>query len=113
MTYGKIDMRQQIFCKTSSLRKIREIERRADFDFGSTVKGRALEPLHGFFDRLHLPQPVAADQFLGFAEGTIDHGALLAGKFDALALRAGLQDVGAEEYASAHQLLIELPHFGA
>src|SRR5271154_1261108 len=99
MKHRKIDMRQQIFCKNSSLRKIREIERRADFDFGSTVKGGTLEPFHGLFDRLHLPQPVAADQFLGFAEGPVDHGALLAREFDAFALRAGTQDIGAEKYA--------------
>jgi hypothetical protein len=42
---------------------------RANFDFRSSLEGSALEPLHGFVHRAHLPHPVARDQFLVSAKG--------------------------------------------
>src|SRR4029077_4779621 len=61
---------------------------------------------------LDLPEPVAADQFLGFRERAVDYDALLAGKADALALRARVQAIPAEQHAGFDQFLIELAHFG-
>jgi hypothetical protein len=42
--------------------------------------GTALDPLDGLFERLDLPEPEAGDQFLGFGEGAIGDGAVLAGE---------------------------------
>jgi hypothetical protein len=40
--------------------------------------GTALDPLDGLFERLDLPEPEAGDEFLGFGEGAIGDGAVLA-----------------------------------
>src|ERR1700746_1524456 len=57
-----------------------------NFDLGLLVERGALEPFDGFFHGLHLPEPVATDQFLGFGERPVDYGTFLPGKSDALAL---------------------------
>ena len=42
-------------------------------DFGARHRvGAALDPFDRFFLRLHLPEPEAGDQFLGFGEGPVD-----------------------------------------
>src|ERR1700722_3082621 len=70
--------------------EIRELEYRANFDLGAAVKWGALEPLHGFLDGLHLPEPVAGDEFFGFGKRSVGHGALLPGKLHAFAFGAGM-----------------------
>src|SRR5690606_16339242 len=58
------------------------LEHRADLDlrFGGHGVGAALDPLDGFVHRLDLPQPEAGHQLLGFGEGPVDDGAVLASK---------------------------------
>src|ERR1700752_5372152 len=80
-------------CRLLDLREILVREERADLDVGRLVVriGTALQPFHRFLHRLDFPQPVAGDQLLGFGEGSIDHGAVLAGEADALALGGRMQ----------------------
>src|SRR3569832_234769 len=47
----------------------------------------ALHPLNGFFQRPHLPEPEAGNQFLGFGKGAVDHRAILAFKAHPRAFR--------------------------
>src|SRR4029077_6586473 len=68
-------------------RKVRGLVHLADLDLSAPIERCALEPFHRFFHGLHLPQPEAADEFLGFGEWAVDYGALLTRKRDALALR--------------------------
>src|SRR5256885_3090611 len=72
--------------------------------------GSPLEPFDRLFLRLHLPQPVAGDQFLGLGKRPIDHRRLAAGEPDARAFRARVQAVGREHHAGLDQLLVVLPH---
>jgi hypothetical protein len=51
--------------------------------------GAALDPLDRLFERLDLPEPESGDQFLGFGEGAVGDGAVLAGEVDAGALEEG------------------------
>src|SRR5712664_1343107 len=84
-------------------RKIRRLVDLADLDLSSPVERGALEPFHRFFHGLHLPQPEAADEFLGLGEGPVNYRALLSRKPDPLALRAGLQPVHCKHYAGLYQ----------
>jgi hypothetical protein len=67
----------------------------ADFDLALSLMriGAALHPFDRLCLRLHLEDPVAGDQLLGFSEGAVNHRALGAGEPDACALRARLQPV--------------------
>src|SRR5882724_6159062 len=80
-------------CRLLDLSEILVREERADLDVGCLVVriGAALQPFHRFLHRLDLPQPIAGDQLLGLGEGPINHGAVLAGKADALALGGRMQ----------------------
>src|SRR5438067_3706169 len=69
-----------------------------------------LEPFDRLFLRLHLPQPVAGDQFLGLGKRPVDYRRLPAGEPDPRAFRARVQAVGREHHASLDQLLVVLPH---
>src|SRR5258706_583745 len=71
---------------------------------------RAFDPFSPLFHGLHLPQPEAADQFLGLGEGSVDYSPLLSRKSDPLALGAGLQPLACKHYAGLYQLLVELAH---
>src|SRR5215472_17237444 len=51
--------------------------------------GASFDPLDGLFERLHLPEPEASDEFLAFGEGAVNDGALLAGEVDASAFGRG------------------------
>src|SRR6267143_3219536 len=68
--------------------EIRRFKHRTNFHLSLLVERSALEPFNRLIDGLYLPQPVTAYEFLGLAEGTVDHRALLSRKPDALALRA-------------------------
>src|SRR4029079_7439129 len=81
-----------------ALAELVELEDGPDLDLGAAVERGLLEPLHGFVDRLHLPDPVAGDQLLGLGERSIDDGALLAGEADALAALRRLQTLGGKEH---------------
>src|SRR3989449_10148488 len=70
-----------------------------------------LQPLDGFVQRLHLPQPEARDQLLRLGEGPVDHRPLAPGEPDARALGARLQPLPSEHHARFLQLDVELPHF--
>src|SRR5690606_37747483 len=54
----------------------------------SVLERAALRPFDGFLHRLHLPYPVASDQFFGLGEGAIHHVALVTVKVDAYPLCA-------------------------
>jgi hypothetical protein len=56
------------------------LEHLANLDLGITVRewiGTALDPLDCFLQRLHLEEPEAGDQLLGFGEGAVDNGPLV------------------------------------
>ena len=53
--------------------------------------GTPLDPLDGLFERLDLPEPEAGDEFLGFGEGAVGDGAVLAGEVDAGAFGGGVK----------------------
>src|SRR5580704_14181106 len=55
--------------------------------------GASLDPLDGLFERLDLPEPEAADEFLAFGEGAVGDGAVLAGEVDAGAFGGGVKAV--------------------
>src|SRR5919204_3965593 len=65
-------------------RELLGLEDLPDLDLALLERG-ALEPLDRLIHRLALPQPEAGDQLLGLGEGSVDHGALVAGEPDALA----------------------------
>src|SRR5258708_2179436 len=90
--------------------EIRYLVHLPTLDSGPPVERRALEPSHRLFHGLHLPEPEAADEFLGLSEGPVDYGPLLSGKSDTLTLRAGLQPLACKHYAGLYQLLVQLTH---
>ena len=51
---------------------------------------RAFRPLNGLFPRLHLDDPVPANDFLGLAERPVHHRGLSSRELDARALRGRL-----------------------
>ena|SRR5215469_10504564 len=61
--------------------------------FARVRVGTALDPLDGLFERLDLPEPEAGDEFLGFGEGAVGDGAVLAGEVDAGAFRGGVKPI--------------------
>src|SRR5207237_10208306 len=75
---------------------------------GVTVEGCPLEPLDGLVNRAHLPQPVAAYQFLGLREWPVDDGALLAVELNALALGARVEAPIPDDHPRLDQLLVVL-----
>src|SRR5688572_4509586 len=74
--------------------------------------GRALEPLDGLGERLHLDQPEAGDELLGLGEGPVDHRALVAGEPDARALRARVESLAREHHPGLDQLFVVVSHLG-
>ena len=62
-------------------------------DVGLAFVGAALDPLDRLFERLYLPEPEGGDEFLGFGEGAVNDGALLAGEVDAGAFGRGMKTV--------------------
>jgi len=60
--------------------KVFWLEDLADLDFGfaCVAVGAALDPLDGLFEGLDLQDQEASDEFLGFGEGTVGDGAVLA-----------------------------------
>ncbi len=71
---------------------------------------RALGPLDGFFLRLDLDHPVAADAFLGFGEWTVGDLGLAAVVADAHAGGRRLQAVEAEQDAGLGEVLVVFHH---
>src|SRR5215470_11722105 len=73
-------------------REVLQFEKGANFDLrfgaGAMGGGRTLRPFDGLLERLDVDDPEAADQFLGFCEGTIDDADFAARKSDAFSLRA-------------------------
>src|SRR5215468_7292465 len=55
--------------------------------------GASLDPLDRLFERLNLPEPEAGDEFLGFGEGAVNDGAVLAGEVDAGAFGGGMKSI--------------------
>jgi hypothetical protein len=53
----------------SSARKIRGFQHRTNLNFGLAIKRSPLDPFHRVFQRFHLPDPVAAYEFLGLGKG--------------------------------------------
>ena len=83
----------------------------ANFDFCPFPKRRALDPLDRFVFRLHLPDPEARDQVLGFVERPVCHCMLAASELDARAFRARMKSLGGKQHAGFRQLFVILPHF--
>src|SRR5438874_9523743 len=48
--------------------EVGRLEHLAKFNLGASVEGRTLQPFDGLLFRLHLPQPVAGDQFFGLGK---------------------------------------------
>src|SRR6266568_777059 len=94
--------------------EVLQLEELPDLDLGRPAVdggiGKASRPLHRLFARLHLNDRVAGDEFLGFGEGPVDHGALATRVFDAPALRTRLQARGIEQDTRFLQLLVVLLH---
>src|SRR5690606_15875271 len=88
------------------------VEDLPEFDLRAPVERSALEPLHGFIHRLHLPEPVARHQLFGLRERSVDDRPLLALEPHALALRGGMQTVASEHDPRLHQLLVVVAHLG-
>src|SRR5580658_281630 len=105
-------LRPQLRCRVVA--EILGLEHTPDLDFlVAPGKRRAPDPLHRLGERLHLPQPEAGDEFLGFGERPVAHDALAAAaEFYAHAALAGVQPLGRQQYAGLHQLLVEAAHFG-
>src|SRR5262245_47050556 len=74
---------------------------RADFNFGISERG-TLNPLDRLLQRLHLPQPEPADQFLRLGERTVDDRLPPAGEADPRPLRARLEGVHRQEDTRFH-----------
>ncbi len=51
--------------------EIFDFKYRAQLDLNAAAERSALEPLDGFVRRLHLPQPEAGDQVVGFGNGPL------------------------------------------
>jgi hypothetical protein len=62
--------------------------------------------------RLHLKDPVAGDDLLGFAEGAVDHGALAGGELDPDALGAPMERGEVQEHTGVRQPLVVLAPLG-
>src|SRR5712691_2252155 len=77
-----------VFGRKDLGRKVTYLVHLPDLDFSTPIERGALEPFYRLFHGLHLPQPEAADEFLGLGEGPVDYGPLLPRKSDPLALRA-------------------------
>jgi hypothetical protein len=73
--------------------KVFWLEDLADLDLGFACVGvgGALDPLDGLFEGLDLPEHEAGDEFLGFGEGTVGDGVVLAGEVDASAFGRGVE----------------------
>src|SRR5689334_20386904 len=52
--------------------EVLRLKNRANLDFRSSVEWSSFEPLDGFIDRPHLPEPKAGDQLLRLRERSID-----------------------------------------
>src|SRR5215204_7574961 len=101
-----------------ALTKLLQLEQLAELDLpfslGLTpgLKREPLGPFDGLLHRHHLKDPVAGDNRLGLAEGTVDHGALAGGELDPNPLGAPMQRREVQEHAGLRQLLVVLAHLG-
>src|SRR5436190_6370733 len=68
----------------------------------------AHRPFNGLFLRLQLKDSIAADDFLGLGEGSVDLGQLSSRKSDARAHRSGSQPAACNHRAGFDRLLAEL-----
>src|SRR5215831_12159144 len=66
--------------------EILRFEDLTNFDFGAAIERCPLEPLDGFLFRVHLPQPKASNQLLGFRKWSIGYDPVLSRKLHARAL---------------------------
>src|SRR5713101_7772726 len=107
---AQILLARGVFGRKDLGREVKCLVHLADLDFSTPIERGALEPFYGLFHGLDLPQPEAADEFLGLGEGPVDYGPLLPRKSYPLALRARLQPLARKHYAGLYQLLVELPH---
>src|SRR5262249_54263465 len=82
----------------------------ADLSLGAVFEGSAFEPLDSFFFRLHLPNPEAGDQFLGFGEWAVGNDSLVAGELYAGALGARVQPLSRQHHAGLHEFFVEPGH---
>src|SRR5207244_5341075 len=83
-----VDLRPQAFFLLAQFRRelraeVRRFEHTPDLDLGAVTEGRAAEPFECFVFRLHLPQPVAGDELLGFDERAVGDDRLSARPADA------------------------------
>src|SRR5215831_16440605 len=74
--------------------------------------GASLDPLDGLFERLHLPEPEAGDDFLGLGEGAVNDSPVLAGEADNGAFGRGVKTVVAYQNSGFQELLVEFIHVG-
>src|SRR5262249_24102386 len=81
-----------------------------DLRLGRHRVGAALHPVHRLLHRLHLPEPVARDQFLGLGEWTVSNGTAVPGELDPLAGSAPLQALPRNHDAPLDELFVEGPH---
>src|SRR6266852_176485 len=77
-----------VFGRKNLRREIGGLEHLANLDLGFAFKGvrAALDPFDGLFLGLYLQQPEAADQFLRFGKGSVNHSAGCSRELDARAL---------------------------
>src|SRR5712692_5154254 len=61
--FGRKDLGREVIC----------LVHLPDLDFSTPIERGALEPFYRLFHGLHLPQPEAANEFLGLGEGPIDY----------------------------------------
>ena len=94
--------------------KVFWLEDLADLDLGFVRVGfgEALDPLDGLFEGLDLPEHEAGDEFLGFGEGTVGDGVVLAGEVDASAFGRGVEALVAEHDSRFFELIGVFVHLG-
>src|SRR5215467_715456 len=74
--------------------------------------GASLDPLDGLFERLHLPEPEAGNEFLGLGERAVNDSAVLAGEADNGAFGRGVKTVVAYQNSGFQELVVEFVHVG-
>src|SRR5260370_37881715 len=90
--------------------KVTILEYLANLDQAVFRQGAALGPFYGLLLRLHLNDPEAGDDFLGFGEGAVGYDGLAAGHAEARAFGGGVEALGGEQHASFGHVLVELSH---
>src|ERR1700712_2527942 len=92
------------------LAEILGFENLPDFDLRAAAERRALHPLGGLLQRLHLNQPEARDEIAGHRERPLADRRLLGSIFDAGAFRGRMQAFARQHDARLDHFLVELAH---